>query len=47
MILGSLKASVGFDIVIGAIGSHLFLLPEVREMTFGRWEPVSQVPEEC
>lgn len=38
--------SVGFGVLIGTTGSHISPLPEVREMTFGRWAMVSQVPEE-
>lgn len=39
---------MGFDMLIGTTGSHLLLLPEVREMTaFGRGEQVSQVPVDC
>jgi hypothetical protein len=37
---------MGFDVLIGTTGKHMSLLPVAREMTFGRWEPVSQVPEE-
>lgn len=37
-----------FDMLISATGSHMSLLPEVRKMTpLGRWELVSQFPEEC
>lgn len=40
---------MGFDVLTGTTDSLcLPLLPEAREMTsFGRWELVSQVPEEC
>lgn len=39
---------MSFDTLIDAVGSHLPLLPEVREMTlFGICGQVSQVPEEC
>lgn len=42
---GSLEAA--FDMLVGATGTHISLLPEVREMSpFGRWEMVLQVPEE-
>lgn len=44
VVLRALEASMGFDRLLG---SHVPFLPEVRERAlFGRWEPVSQVPEE-
>jgi hypothetical protein len=39
---------MSFEMLIGATGSHMSLLPEVRGMTsFGRWEPASEVLEKC
>lgn len=39
---------MSFQVLIGTIDSPLLLLSEVMEMTLlGRWEPVSQGPEEC
>lgn len=36
------------DMLTGTTGGQMSLLPEVKEMTpFGRWEPVSQIPEKC
>lgn len=42
---GSLEAAS--DMLTDATGTHIALLPEVREMSlFGRWEMVLQVPED-
>ena len=35
MILKELEASTHFDMLIGATGSYVFLLPEERKMTLG------------
>ena len=36
------------DMLEGATGSHMSLLPEGREVTpFGIWKPALQVPKKC